>query len=319
MVSQAERVLKENSQAVLVTGPEAKPLSAEAVSLAGELAAAFRPSLFRVPTQNDGLKTNLPKRGDPSMESYFRERIMFTWLDYDLLNMRTADEKTETANLEGWAAARYTATLLAGKGAMAAHRDAKLGVYTALLVKGDPAAGRPFILDLSFDLDPSLPELPKIGVTAPVSAAYDTISWLGAGPDESYPDRLAGAFLGRYQHKVAEMETPYVMPQENGNRSFVRNLSMLNPSPAAGKPKALTVWCHRPLNMSVLRYTQENMLNALHTYELVDTTQGPNGYFTLNIDAAQRGVGTATCGPDTREEYRVRPGLYAMRLYIGGA
>jgi beta-galactosidase len=70
--------------------------------------------------------------------------------------------------------------------------------------------------------------------------------------------------------------------------------------------------------MSVLRYTQENMLEALHTCDLVDTAKGLNGYFTLNIDAAQRGVGTATCGPDTRDEYRVRAGLYTMRLYIGG-
>jgi beta-galactosidase len=93
---------------------------------------------------------------------------------------------------------------------------------------------------------------------------------------------------------------------------------MLNDSPAAGKPKALSVWCDAPLNMSALRYTQENMLNALHTCDLVDTTKGPNGYFTLNLDIAQRGVGTATCGPDTRDEYRVRAGLYTMRLYIGG-
>jgi beta-galactosidase len=38
----------------------------------------------------------------------------------------------------------------------------------------------------------------------------------------------------------------------------------------------------------------------------------------LNIDIAQRGVGTATCGPDTLEQYRVRGGLFSMRLYISG-
>jgi beta-galactosidase len=324
IVSQAERILKETAPAVSITVPGAKSLSTDAVSTVGELAAAFKPSLFRVPTQNDGLKTSLAQRGEPSLEWMFKGRAMFLWLDYDLLHMRTADEKTENSSLEGWAASKYSATLYAGKGALAEFRDARLGVYTAILVKGDPAAGRPYILDVTFDLDPKLPELPKVGVTAPVSAAYDTISWFGAGPDESYPDRLAGAFLGRYQHKVAEMETPYVLPQENGNRSFVRNVTMLNSSTGAGKPnvpgkaQALTVWCARPLNMSVLRYTQENILNALHTCDLVDTTKGPNGFFTLNIDAAQRGVGTATCGPDTRNEYRVRAGLYTMRLYIGG-
>ncbi|MDR1444838.1 MAG: DUF4981 domain-containing protein, partial [Treponema sp.] len=319
VVGQAERILKESPQAPVLTVSAAPGfLSPEAAPLAGELAAAFRPSLFRAPTQNDGLKTALSMRGDPALEFYYKDKAMFIWLDYDLLHMRTVDEKTETINWEGRTASRYTATLLAGKGAAADCRDAKLGVYTAVLVKGDPAAGRPYIADFTFDLDPALPELPKIGVTAPVSAAYDSISWFGAGPGESYPDRLAGAFLGRYRQRVAEMETPYVMPQENGNRSLVRNLTLLNSSAAAGKPGALGIWCAAPLNMSALRYTQENMLNALHTCDLIDTTRGPNGIFTLNLDVAQRGVGTATCGPDTRDEYRVRAGLYTMRLYIGG-
>jgi beta-galactosidase len=318
VVSRAGRVLKETPQEIPLLTAAVPLLSVEAAIAAGELAAAFKPSLFRAPTQNDGLKTSLSMRGDPAMEFYYRGKAMFPWLDYDLLNMRTADEKTETISWEGWEASKYTALLLSGKDAAGAFRDARLGVYTAILVQGDPAAGRPFILDMIFDLDPGLPELPRIGVTAAVRAAYDTVSWFGAGPDESYPDRMAGAFLGRYRHKVAGMETPYVMPQENGNRSLVRNFTLLNESPASGQPKALTVWCAKPMNMSVSRYTQKNMLEAMHTCDLVDTTGGPGGFFTLNIDVAQRGVGTATCGPDTRDEYRVRGGLYTMRLYIGG-
>jgi beta-galactosidase len=322
VVARAGRVLKETPQeiSVLAAASPASPLLSEkAAKAAGELAAAFRPSLFRVPTQNDGLKTALSMRGDPAMEFYYRGKAMFPWLDYDLLNMRAADEKTETTGWEGWEASKYTALLLSGENAAGTFRDARLGVYTAVLVQGDPAAGRPFILDIAFDLDPGLPELPRVGVTAAVSAVYGAVSWFGAGPEESYPDRMAGAFLGRYRHKAAEMGTPYVMPQENGNRSLVRNLSLLNESPAPGQPRSLTVWCARPMNMSVSRYTQKNMMEAMHTCDLVDTMQGPGGFFTLNIDAAQRGVGTATCGPDTRDEYRVRGGLYTMRLYIGGA
>jgi beta-galactosidase len=36
----------------------------------------------------------------------------------------------------------------------------------------------------------------------------------------------------------------------------------------------------------------------------------------LNLDAAQRGVGTATCGPDTLDQYRVYPGVYTMELWF---
>ncbi|GHV69599.1 hypothetical protein AGMMS49928_12420 [Spirochaetia bacterium] len=313
LISQAERILKDEPARFSVTAPEAAVLSPAAFTDAEQLAASFRPSLFRAPTENDGLKTVIPFRHIPEAAFYFRDKAMFPWLDYDLLHLRTVEEKTEKISWEGYDALRYTAALLPGPNALENLRNVKLGTYTLVTVKG-ASGGRPFIIEAVFDLDPSLPELPKVGITAPVSAAYGDVSWFGAGPDESYPDRLAGAFLGRYQHTVEEMETPYVMPQENGNRSFVRNFTLQK----KGGAGSLSVWCDTPLNMSLSRYTQENLLNAFHTPDLKDTSKGEKGYYTLNIDAAQRGVGTATCGPDTRQEYRVRPGLYKMRIYLGG-
>jgi beta-galactosidase len=72
------------------------------------------------------------------------------------------------------------------------------------------------------------------------------------------------------------------------------------------------------MNLGLSRYTQDNLLAALHTCELKDTFANGEGYYFLSIDAAQRGVGTATCGPDTLEKYRIRPGLFQFRLYISG-
>ncbi|MDR3191590.1 MAG: hypothetical protein LBT87_00830, partial [Treponema sp.] len=62
----------------------------------------------------------------------------------------------------------------------------------------------------------------------------------------------------------------------------------------------------------------ENLLAALHTCDLQDTFEGGKGRYFISIDMAQRGVGTATCGPDTLEKYRVRPGLFKLRLYLSG-
>jgi hypothetical protein len=73
----------------------------------------------------------------------------------------------------------------------------------------------------------------------------------------------------------------------------------------------------RPVNMGVNRYALENLFAALHTPDLKDQSQGPNGYRLLSIDIAQRGVGTAACGPDTLESYRIRPGRFTWRLFIG--
>jgi beta-galactosidase len=36
----------------------------------------------------------------------------------------------------------------------------------------------------------------------------------------------------------------------------------------------------------------------------------PRPYVTVHLDAAHRGVGTASCGPDTLSAYRVGPGTH---------
>jgi beta-galactosidase len=36
----------------------------------------------------------------------------------------------------------------------------------------------------------------------------------------------------------------------------------------------------------------------------------PSGNTVITIDAAHRGVGTASCGPDTLSKYLIKPGTY---------
>jgi beta-galactosidase len=38
----------------------------------------------------------------------------------------------------------------------------------------------------------------------------------------------------------------------------------------------------------------------------------------VHIDAAHRGLGTASCGPDTLPEYRLAPGTYRWRWILRG-
>jgi beta-galactosidase len=306
LIGSAERIIHESAVAPRGSNTE-KDLSG--------FAGLFKPSLFRVPTQNDGLKSVMNQRNDPASIAYRRGGAMYPWIEMDLLHLRLADEKTEEIRWDGAPALRYTATLLSGEKAIPEFRDRRLGIYTRVSIA--PAGGQPLIMDISFDLDPSLPELPKVGIKARIPAYYDRVSWFGAGPHESYADRRASAFLGRYENTVAEMEVPYAMPQENGNRTGVRTFTLSGKQVPPGKPAAFTVRTGAgPFNLSVSRYSQENLLAALHPCDLVDLSAGDEGCYLLNIDIAQRGLGTATCGPDTREEYRIRPGLFRMRLYI---
>jgi beta-galactosidase len=310
---------------------ESLPLPApirQAASAAGETASAleefarlFRPSLFRVPTENDGLKTYIHLRGDPAALFYYKDKPMYPWLDLDLAHLRLGGEKQEPVVFEGAKALRVSAELLAGEKAAKGFENTRLGSYTCVIVAA--VEGSPLFMDVALDLDPALPELPKVGLCATIPAAFGEIRWLGEGPGESYPDRRAGVFIGEYRNRVPEMETPYIVPQESGNRSGVRRVTLVKDGAGAGgtglaKLRSVTIAADRPMNLGLSRYTQDNLLAALHTCDLKDTFANGEGYYSLSIDAAQRGVGTATCGPDTLEKYRIRPGLFRFRLYISG-
>ena len=62
------------------------------------------------------------------------------------------------------------------------------------------------------------------------------------------------------------------------------------------------------LQASISHYPQEALTEAFHTYEL-----NPTAHSWLCLDAAHRGVGGASCGPDTLEKYRVGPGRHELK------
>jgi beta-galactosidase len=61
----------------------------------------------------------------------------------------------------------------------------------------------------------------------------------------------------------------------------------------------------RPSQVSVLHVTPSDLDTATHDVEV-----RPRGETFVHLDVAHRGLGTASCGPDTLEAYVVRPGTY---------
>jgi beta-galactosidase len=55
-------------------------------------------------------------------------------------------------------------------------------------------------------------------------------------------------------------------------------------------------------------------VTPMRSGDLADVTHNvfvqPSGNTVVSIDAIQRGVGTASCGPDTLPKYRIKPGTY---------
>jgi hypothetical protein len=145
-----------------------------------------------------------------------------------------------------------------------------------------------------------LPPLPRVGLMLEVPGGFERFDWYGRGPHESYVDRKVGAAVGRYGGTVDEQHVPYVMPQENGNKTDVR-WAALSRADGIG----LLAVCQPVLEVSVSHYTAQDLYQALHTTDLV-RREG----ITFNLDVGQCGLGGASCGPGTLPQYLIEPGTY---------
>lgn len=104
-------------------------------------------------------------------------------------------------------------------------------------------------------------EMPAFGMLFGLYKNYDDITYLGMGPDENYIDRNKGAVLGKYTYKASENVTPYLYPQECGNRTGVNNITI-----SSGKHSLMIKGNN--FEFSAIPYTPFEMENAKHIDEL---------------------------------------------------
>jgi beta-galactosidase len=143
-------------------------------------------------------------------------------------------------------------------------------------------------------------DLPRVGTTFDLVPGLDTVTWFGRGPHETYPDRRRAGWIGRHSLPVDEMAFPYITPQETGGRADVRWFTVTD---AAGH--GVRIDLDRPRQVSVTRHRAADLAAATHQEELVHRPEA-----IVHLDAAHRGLGTASCGPDTLPQYLVRPGVH---------
>jgi beta-galactosidase len=103
-----------------------------------------------------------------------------------------------------------------------------------------------------------------------------------------------------YQNTVHGEYVPYIMPQEYGHHTDVRWLTLKDK-----KEHGLGVRGHPTFEFNVSHYTANDLFVGKHTIDL-----GPRPEIILSIDTIMRGLGTASCGPDTLEQYQIRGNEY---------
>lgn len=157
-----------------------------------------------------------------------------------------------------------------------------------------------------FEVPESCADLPRVGVRALLPERFSRVRWFGRGPHENYPDRAASAVLGTWEGEPDRQ--PYLVPQEFGLRTDCRWLELLDPDwGAVLRIESLGA----PFHASATHHTAEQLFAASGN-EVLERTAG----LVVHLDAAHRGLGTASCGPDVRPRYRLAAGSYELAYAV---
>ena len=125
--------------------------------------------------------------------------------------------------------------------------------------------------------------------------------YYGYGPLESYVDMHNGSRLGLYESDPEQEYVDYIMPQEHGNHWGTRYLEM----------GGFAVVAPEGFELNISRYSTEELTEKTHNFELQ-----PNGFANVRIDYKVSGIGSGSCGPQLREQYRLQEEAVAFKFSI---
>ena len=250
-----------------------------------------RVDAWRAPTDNDARRSWYDPIGDAD-----------AWRAAGLDRLH---ERLDTADLDGH-------TLLVTARTAGAATDCGLAVRYQWRAVDHTTA------DLVLHLTPqghwpgSVPRLGWLLALEQPGAGDVTVDWTGLGPHESYADSTRAALPGRWHHTVAQLQTPYTHPQENGARRGVTHARLhLAAGPltltageihAAGHPVTGIELTARP-------WPDTTLHTAAHPQDL-----HPDSALWLHLDAAAHGLGSAACGPGVLPNATLRPAPATLQV-----
>ncbi len=162
-------------------------------------------------------------------------------------------------------------------------------------------------MDASLDCrrDGRFPWLPRFGVRLFMPKDFASVEYFGYGPYESYQDKHQASHLGVYAQAVDAMHEDYLKPQENSSHWGCRYVTLTDGA------YSLTASSEAPFSMNVSPYTQEELAEKKHNYELTKC-----GQTVFCLDYKMSGVGSNSCGPELLPQYRLEEEEFAFRFTL---
>lgn len=162
-------------------------------------------------------------------------------------------------------------------------------------------------LDVRLDVTrtPQFPFLPRFGLRLFLPKSMQKVTYCGIGPNESYRDKRRSGYHGVFCTDVAGLYEDYIRPQENGAHDDCDYVILENDH------LSLTAAGAKTFAFQALEYTQEELTRKAHNYELEKSP-----YTVLCLDYRQSGIGSNSCGPVLREEYRLDEEKFTFEIRI---
>lgn len=134
-------------------------------------------------------------------------------------------------------------------------------------------------------LSDNLPDMMRFGMIMTLPREYNDFAWYGRGPHENYIDRKHDTFMGVWKGKVEDQAFSYYRPQETGNKTDVRWLTLTN-----GQNKGIRVEGGQPLSVSATNYKPEDLDPGRTKKQQHWSDVLPRNEVVLCVDLFQRGV-----------------------------
>jgi len=279
--------LRQESEAYTVSGPNFKVTVGNQSGALDSfvfkgfeiMAAPLTPNFWRVPIDNDN------GNGMPRRQGVWRT----AGPDRTVESVRAEQVNAKMARIT------VEATLPVGDGSRCVTTYEVYGTTDVVVTMSVTPSGEP------------IPDLPRYGMQMAIPAQFSNMIWFGRGPHETYWDRKTGAAVGIHSGPVEEQIHVYVRPQENGNKTDVRWMTLTNE-----RGRGLLAVGMPLLGASAWPFGMDDLENATHINKLPR-----RDFITLNLDYKQMGVGgDDSWGARTHPQYTLpaKPYTYRFRL-----
>jgi beta-galactosidase len=157
-----------------------------------------------------------------------------------------------------------------------------------------------------------LPEMPRFGMQMRLAFEFDNFTYYGRGPWENYSDRNTSSFIGIYNSTVSEQSFDYIRPQENGNKTDVRWLTLTNKDGLGIK-----ITGAQPLSVKAAHNPAEDLDFGTSKKNAHPSDVTPRKDIFLNVDYLQRGLGgDDSWGALPHKPYRLLDDAYGYEYEI---